>query len=110
MVCSTNRSGFCSGFTVASTRLILLDEAITPRTTFLPSLLAQLLAELDSTLCVICEDEIDLFECEIGRFRIAEVDQGHKKEIESHEDEVTSPCEPVQEDRRDHDDEEVPEP
>lgn len=56
------------------------------------------------------EDEVDFLEGATGGFGVEEVDDGDEDCVKSTEEEVGAPADLVDENGRDHDDEEVPEP
>jgi hypothetical protein len=86
----------------------LRHKAAPPLALVLAPLLAELLAHLHSTLRVVGEDEVDLLERQVGGLGIAEVDERHEGEVQAHEDQVAFPCKAIDDDGRDHDNEEVP--
>ena len=89
---------------------ILLDKAIPALALDLATSRAHLLADLNRALGVVGEDKVDLLKRQVGRLRIAEVDERHEGEVERHEDQVGLPLQAVDDDGRDHHHEEVPQP
>jgi len=56
------------------------------------------------------EDQIDIFEREVRRLWIIEVDDRDEEGQQDHEDQVGTPSDAADQDGGDHDDEEVPQP
>ena len=84
------------------------DEALL--VPILDSLFPHLLAGCDSAHAVVGEDVVDLLECQVRGLGVAEVYKRDKGEVQDHEDQVSLPCQSIQDDRRDHDNEEIPQP
>lgn len=61
-------------------------------------------------LSILEENAINVLETDVGGLRVEKVDDWHETEGQCHEDEVRLPAQSVDQDRRDHDDEEVPGP
>lgn len=56
------------------------------------------------------EDVVDLLERHVGQFGIEEVQRRYERVVEDREDQICLPLDPVDDDWRDHDDEEIPQP
>lgn len=56
------------------------------------------------------EDQVDILKREVGRLWIVEVDDRDEEGQQYHEDQVGTPSDAADQDGRDHDDEEVPQP
>jgi hypothetical protein len=71
------------------------------------SLIAKFFRDFDGRFLGIGEEVIDLFQCQIGCFGIAEVYQWHESKVSAHKYQVGLPLQPVDNDGCDHDDEEI---
>lgn len=89
-------------------------SAAVPNHRLPPSVLDALSAHLERpfhrAFVRLREDVVDLLERQVRRLGVAEVHQGHERKVRTHEDQVAFPRQSIQQDWRDHDNEEVPEP